>query len=624
MKRTENVTQIYDHFYRYQEITDLLQGYAEKYPSLASLEAIGETPQGRKIWVITVTDRSAGAPEDKPAFYAEGNIHAGEVTGCMTCMYLLDVIFTNLSDPYIADMLKRYTIYVCPRVSPDGSEHYLTTPDMVRSAPRDYPYTQPMPGLTPADLDGDGVIRRMRVSSPYGIWKESEADPRVMTRRLPDDVEGVFYNVYSEGLIEDYDGVHVTGAPGRFGNDFNRNYPVGWKPEHEQRGAGDFPLSNPETLANASFLKKHPNVCAVLDMHTMGGQNLYTPGFKARKDTEKADIEIYQHLGQMAHEENGYPVINVFDEYMPLGSQATYGGFDDFCHFILGVPAFTIECWDLDPRVGLKPVFPPKADETWEEQEDAALKYVQWIDRELSGEEHENAIKPWTKFDHPQLGEVEIGGIDYKHVVQNPPIKFLVQELEKHTRFMLRYVHTLPRVSFRTVCAKDLGIAAAGAGAAGVDTGAPAVMGGSAGAPAGAGAPAASARHLYQLEARVMNTGYLSTYVFKEGLKMKDLKPLCLEIAAQPAGAASASAGGAEKGAAAELCFIQGKARTELGHLEGFSGVGGYNSGLGAMTFENNPCEKKITWIISAVPGTRLTLHLSGGRSGRIQEDLTL
>ena len=584
MKRTENVTKVYDHFYRYQEIVDILKAYTEEYPNLASMESIGTTPEGREIYVITVTDRAAGAPEDKPAFFAEGNIHAGEVTGCMTCMYLLDVIFSNLDDPYIAETLRNYTIYVLPRVSPDGSEHYLTTPDYVRSVPRFYPYEEEMPGLQPADLDGDGVVRKMRVRSPYGIWKESESDPRIMTRRRPDETTGTFYNIYSEGLIKEYDGVNIVSAPGKFGNDFNRNYPIGWKPEHEQRGAGEIPLSNPETLANTKFLLAHHNVCAVLDMHTMGGQNLYTPGFKTRKETERADIQIYKQLGQMAKEENGYPIVNVFDEYMPAGSQATYGGFDDFCHFILGVPAFTIECWDLDVRVGLNPVYPPKEEETWEEQEETARKYIAWIDRELEGEEHDRAILPWTKFDHPQLGEVEIGGIDYKSVIQNPPIKFLVQELEKHTRFMLRYIHTLPQISFSKINVTRLGAAS-------------------------------EEEDLFKLEVQVMNTGYLATYVFKEALKMKSLKPLTLEIVADPAASA---------GAAPAIRFIEGKAKTEIGQLEGFSGLGGYNGGMGASTFQKDPCEKKYSFILAAKPGTKLTLTVTGGRSGKLVGDAEL
>ena len=93
MKRTENVTKVYDHFYRYQEITDILQAYVAEHPELASIESIGKTLEGRDIWVITVTDRKTGAPEDKPAFFTEGNIHAGEVTGCMT---LISKLYINL------------------------------------------------------------------------------------------------------------------------------------------------------------------------------------------------------------------------------------------------------------------------------------------------------------------------------------------------------------------------------------------------------------------------------------------------------------------------------------------------------------------------------------------------
>jgi len=516
------------------------------------------------LWVLEVTNTKTGAYEDKPGYYVEGNIHAGEVTGCMTCMYFLDVIFSNLDNKEVQNILDKYTIYVLPRVSPDGSEHYLTTPDYVRSVPRMYPYTEEMPGLQPKDLDGDGVVRKMRVKSPFGIWKVSEKDPRVMTKRRPDDIEGEFYNVYEEGIIKDFDGLNIVSAPARFGHDFNRNYPIGWKPEPEQRGASEYPLCHPETKANTDFLLAHPNIGSVLDMHTAGGQNLYTPGFKPRKEAERYDVNLFKTLGKMAKEENGYPVINVFDEYMPVGSPACFGGFDDFCHFILGVPAFTIECWDIEPRVGIEVTFPPKAETTDEEQEEEALKYVQWIDKELDGE----GCKPWTKFDHPQLGEVEIGGVDYKYVCQNPPIKFLVQELEKHTRFMFRQVKTLPMVKFTDIKIENL------------------------------------AGDVYKVDAIISNHGFLSTYILKEALKFKTLKELTVTME------------GAE--------VIEGKAKQGIGHLEGFSGIGGYNSGLGASTMQSAPCQKKLTWIIKAQPGTKLSFTCEGGRMGRTTAEATI
>ena len=79
-----------------------------------------------------------------------------------------------------------------------------------------------------------------------------------MVKRQPDETEGEFYNVYPEGVIEGYDGLHVPMAPAEFGNDFNRNYPIGWQEESQQAGSGAHPLSNPETQANARFLLSHP------------------------------------------------------------------------------------------------------------------------------------------------------------------------------------------------------------------------------------------------------------------------------------------------------------------------------------------------------------------------------
>ena len=61
MKLTEKVSYTYDHFYRYQEITDVLQDYAQRFPSYARLTEAGVTPEGRSIWVLEVTNTATGA-----------------------------------------------------------------------------------------------------------------------------------------------------------------------------------------------------------------------------------------------------------------------------------------------------------------------------------------------------------------------------------------------------------------------------------------------------------------------------------------------------------------------------------------------------------------------------------
>ena len=93
---------------------------------LCELSSIGTSTEGRDLMLVTVTDSSTGTAASKPAFWLDGNTHAGEVTGCEACLHFL---YTLLSDYASGDastglMLATSTIYCVPRVSPDGAELY--------------------------------------------------------------------------------------------------------------------------------------------------------------------------------------------------------------------------------------------------------------------------------------------------------------------------------------------------------------------------------------------------------------------------------------------------------------------------------------------------------------------
>ena len=55
-------------------------------------------------------------------------------------------------------------------------------------------------------------------------------------------------------------------------------------------------------------------------------------------------------------------------------------------------------------------------------------------------------FKTWTRFNHPQLGEVEIGGFNPKFFSQNPPVEFLEDWARKEAMFNLLLAKSLPRV----------------------------------------------------------------------------------------------------------------------------------------------------------------------------------
>ena len=239
-----------EKFLLYEELKDLLYEYQADYPTLCRVEVIGESYEGRDLLAVTVTNFEASSGEFKPALYLEGNMHAGEVTSSMVCLYVLAFLLNNAHRLDIKRLLDSYTIYINPRVAPDGAEKYLTTPYTLRSSVRPYPNKEIDSGLVPEDIDDNGLILQMRVKDAEGNWRISALDPRLMVQRKPDDEGTEFYNVYPEGLIRAYDGGKVTLAKPLWGLDFNRNYPANWAPEHLQKGAGPYPLSEPETRAD--------------------------------------------------------------------------------------------------------------------------------------------------------------------------------------------------------------------------------------------------------------------------------------------------------------------------------------------------------------------------------------
>ncbi len=546
----------YDHYWLFDELTANLKQLADAYPQLMKLYSLNQTPEGRGIWCAEVTDPATGSPKDKPAYYVDGSHHAGEVTGSMSAVYFLDYLLTNSdTQAEVKSLLQTYTFYFIPRMSPDGVECYLTTPTRLRSVNRLYPHEQELPGLHPADMDGNGSIRSMRVRSPYGVWKVSPTDPRQMVRRKPDETEGDFYNVYPEGYLTEYDGVHIDEAPAAFGNDFNRNYPIAWAPESKQQGAGDYPLCNVETRTVADFIIAHKNIGSVITFHTAGGMFLYPPGFVSSHAVFAEDMQRYKEIGKIATEVTGYPVVNLFDEFTPVGADISSGAMDDWCHFNRGIPAYTIECWDVKPRAGIPHVWPQPESISVEEEQEQMEKLMRWNDENLDGE----GFMDWTPAVHPQLGPVEYGGFDFKFMFQNCPPKFLLQEVQKHTRYMLRAVKLLPRVVIDRVSAEKLG------------------------------------EGVYKVSAVVGNRGYLPTYLTREAIKLGVDSPIRVSVDQKEA---------------------NGAAVQKIGHLQGFSGVDSFFTSTGIVTHTKEPQQKIVTWTVLAAAGTELTVSVSSPTGG--------
>lgn len=511
----------FDKYHSYDEIRAFLQDCIREYPDLCRIECIGKSYRGREILMIEITNKKTGPGADKPGIYADGNTHAGEVTGCEVILYTVKQILEGYGrDPRITRLVDTRVFYFIPRITVDGSEYYLTTPYMLRSSLHPWPKdADDMPGLYPEDIDGDGKILQMRVKNPDGVWKVSEKDPRIMVRRRPDDLgspDGVYYDVYTEGLVREYDpDLPVKPASSKYRLDFNRQYPTNWSLPIRQPGSGDYPFSEPEMKAVGDFYLAHPNIVSSMAYHTSGGVLLRPFCTQADRAMDERDLTLYRAVGEIGQEVTGYPCLSVFEGFTWDQQKPEVGSDLEWAYETLGVMAFETELWDMRGRAGIprRSLQQMKA-LTEKEREEDVLKLLKWNDEQMGGKLFHN----WRPFRHPQLGEVEIGGWEPKMGRQNPPVSLLEEECRKNAEFNLVRAAISPRLIIEKAALEPL------------------------------------AEGVYKILVVVKNEGYLPTHVTYQALKVKQAKPV--------------------KVALSGASLISGKAEQEVGHLGGRAGGG--------------------------------------------------
>lgn len=437
-----------DHYPDHDEIVSLLNGWQADHPDLIAIETIGQSTEGRPLLSATVTDRRVGSPEDKPAIYIEGNIHAGEVLPSVVALATIQTLLSRSIDAEVAELLARFTFYVRPRVSPDGAEVYLKTPFRLRSGPIPWPSSKRQPGLHPEDVNGDGHITLMRLQDPRGEWCVSDLDPRIMVRCDNDTPDGDRYQLVQEGMVEGPVGANPMAAWTYWGLDFNRSFPYNWKPEHEQLGAGPYPLYMPETRATADFFLAHPNIFAAVLYHTAGGFIFMLPSSQPLASYPHDDLASeYRTLTEHYVRLTGCPA---FPSYEEETDTARSGSLMDWAYSQMGVLTWVPELWDVQKASGARPErvapFQPL-------DEDAERRMLLWGDRTVP----RDGFIDWSPYDHPQLGPVEIGGWTFKYTHQNAPPALIADIAGPNIDWSFLVARSAPRLEIESVGVKGLG-----------------------------------------------------------------------------------------------------------------------------------------------------------------------
>jgi len=411
-----------------------------------SIEEIGQSRHGRPILLVSVGDQKAQL-DQQPALWLDGGTHASEWTGVMAALHTLSRWAERLAagDPETTKQFRTRTAYVAPCISPDGFQAMCEGSPFIRSSLRPAKAGTHPVGLRPSDLTGDGAVRWMRWKHPAGPWVTDPETPMWMRHRTLDDAPEDAFFFCSEGTFQHWDGVRWVDASLEFGLDLNRNFPGSWQPfSMFGMDGGAFPLSEPESRAVVDAVHRRQNIAVALSNHTYTGCILTQP-YRDPSPLGTGDINLFESLATAAVEGTGYRVIKVNPDFVYDPKVDIVGVWSDTLSTTFGIPGYTLELWNPYGFAGVEIEKPAE----FFRKPDPDL--IRTLIAAFSADQ--DSISPWSDFEHPQLGTVEVGGIDYMRTVRNPPPALLGAEVGRGATVADRMLAATPQlvVKFKTV-----------------------------------------------------------------------------------------------------------------------------------------------------------------------------
>jgi len=400
----------------------------------------------------------------------------------------------------------------------------------------------------------------MRLKDPHGPWKLHPDEPRLLVRRDPIEVGGTYYRVMVEGLVDNYDGVTITRKPPKESLDMNRNFPADWRQDFQQPGAGPYPTSEPEVRAVVDFIARHRNICSGTSFHTFSGVLLRPFANKPDSEMPAEDLWAYEKVGKAGTEMTGYPNISIFHDFRYHPRQNISGGFD-WIYEHLGLYMWGVEIWSPQQQAGISDY--KYIDWFREHPIEDDMKLLKWSDEELDGKGYVD----WYPFEHPQLGQVELGGWDMQYAWRNPPPHLLEKEIAPFAAWLVWQALLTPKLEIYDLDLTPLD------------------------------------NDTYHLRLVVDNSGWLPSYGSKRALERKIVRGVIAELTL-PEGAT----------------LKTGKLREDMGQLEGRWWV----ESAAHFTDVAAPNRAKCEWVIHAPQGGVIELTAQHDRAGKVRVEVAL
>ncbi len=246
----------YDDYHRFAEVEQRLQAWSKEHPELKIL-TLGQSAGGRPIYAAQIAAAGGARPEDRPAVFVGANAAGFHNAGTEAALDLVERLLSG--DKTAAALLRTHTFYVAPALNPDAHDGLFATPRIRRGGngmrlDRDRDGLEAEDGAD--DLNGDGVITRMRIADPVGTWLPHPSEPRLHVRADALKERAGAWRIEREGRDDDRDGSY--NEDGSDGVWVDRNFPHAFP--HAQAEAGPWSSYAPESKAAMDFLLARRNI----------------------------------------------------------------------------------------------------------------------------------------------------------------------------------------------------------------------------------------------------------------------------------------------------------------------------------------------------------------------------
>lgn len=420
-----------------------LQSLSRSYPRYAQLRSLARTDGDRNLWVLTLGGEGA---DTRPAIVVAGGLEGNHPLSTELAIGFAENLLKGSNTDSIQQLLNKTTYYIFPNLNPDAAAQYFASLQYERTGnarDTDDDRDGRLNEDGPDDLDGNGKITWMRISSPTGDYIPHPDDPRVLIKADPAKGERGIYRLLPEGIDNDRDGQWNEDGPG--GVAFNKN--LSYKHPSFSPGSGEFPVSEKETRALLDFLYDHYNVYALVQFssHNNLSQALsYVPAQANARITsgwQENDVKVNQAVSELYNQ-----VIQQKDapKSPVAGGDMLSWGYFHYGRFSFSTPGWWAPKTKPDSSRGEKAFT----------RDDAVANYLRWAGQKGI----DNVFSPWKKITHPDFPgqEVELGGL-HPFVLQTPPISLVPELVQKHTQFLQKLAAMQPELDLVNLKTEKLG-----------------------------------------------------------------------------------------------------------------------------------------------------------------------